>query len=114
MIVAKDTVHDEVPLCLGLGETGNAVKLVPCFYEDVLPSLVKDWATGAVISDEVMLQNRWEVGPCTSDGHVERLYERAETKEGLHVDQSDRLSHVSLLCFHISMQPDGRNKLNYR
>jgi hypothetical protein len=75
LIVAKDTVHDEDPLCLGLGETGNAVRLVPCFYEEVLPTLAKDWATGAVILDEVAPHNRWEVGPCTSDGHVERLYE---------------------------------------
>jgi hypothetical protein len=73
MIVAKDTIDEEDPLCLGLGETGNALKLVPCFYDDVLPSLAKDWATGAVISEEVILHNRWELGPCTSDGHVERL-----------------------------------------
>lgn len=73
LIVAKDTVDDDDPLCLGLGETGNAIKLVPCFYEDILPTLARDWATGAVISEEVLPHNRWEVGPCTNDGHLERL-----------------------------------------
>jgi hypothetical protein len=73
LIVAKETVQDPVPLCLGLGETGNKVRLVPCFYEDVLATLDEAWETGAVILDETMPNNRWEIGPCTYDGNLERL-----------------------------------------
>lgn len=72
LIVAKDTVQDEVPLCLGLGDTGNKLKLVPCFYEEVVPSLADEWETGAVILEETQWHNRWQVGPCTSDGAVQR------------------------------------------
>lgn len=72
LIVAKDTINDEDPLCMGLGETGNNIGLVPCFFEDVLPTLATDWATGAVIREEVLPHNRWEIGPCTTDGDLRR------------------------------------------
>jgi hypothetical protein len=29
LIVAKNTTKDETPLCLGIGETGNRLQLVP-------------------------------------------------------------------------------------
>lgn len=73
LIVAKETVGDEIPLCLGIGNTGNKIKLVPCFYQAVVPTLAEDWAMGAVILQETRAHNRWEVGPCTTDGGLRRL-----------------------------------------
>lgn len=73
LIVARDTVADEVPLCLAIGSTGNKVELRPCFEEWVPPTLAPDWETGAVVLRETVRHTRWEVGPCTTDGHVERL-----------------------------------------
>jgi hypothetical protein len=73
LVVAKDTINDTVPLCLGLGETGNKPKLVPCFHDIVVPTLEEGWETGAVILEETPWHNRWSVGPCTSDGYLERL-----------------------------------------
>ena len=73
LIVAKDTIKDKVPLCMGLGDTQNKVRLVPCFYHEVLPTLAEHWETGAVIEVETMLHNRWEIGPCSSDGNLTRL-----------------------------------------
>ena len=73
MIVAKDTIADPVPLCLGLGYSGNILKLVPCFYDEVVPTLEDEWATGGVILEETHVHNRWQVGPCTSDGNLTRL-----------------------------------------
>ena len=70
LIVAKETIHDYDPLCLGLGNSGNKVKLVPCFHPQVLGTLSNDWASGAVIEEEVLINNRWEVGPCSSDGSL--------------------------------------------
>lgn len=72
LIVAKDTMYDHNPLCLGLGNDGNKVKLVPCFHREVLETLAPDWATGAVIQEEVLSNNRWEVGPCSKDGGLKR------------------------------------------
>ncbi|GKY92373.1 hypothetical protein MPSEU_000208200 [Mayamaea pseudoterrestris] len=77
LIVAKETVNDAVPLCLGLGSTGNRPKLVPCFHDAVIPSLEEEWETGAVILEETPWHNRWSVGPCTSDGSLERLSKQA-------------------------------------
>jgi hypothetical protein len=74
LFVAKETVKDNVPLCLAIGDTGNKIELLPCFEEWVPPSLAKDWETGAVILRETMPHTRWTVGPCTSDGKLERLY----------------------------------------
>jgi hypothetical protein len=74
LIVARDTVSDSMPLCLALGETGNKLALLPCFQEWVPPTLAQGWETGAVVLRETAFHTRWEVGPCTTDGHVERLY----------------------------------------
>ena len=73
LIVAKATASSPMPLCLGLGETGNYAKLVPCFYEGVPETLAEDWETGAVILDETLPHNRWNIGPCTQDGNLTRL-----------------------------------------
>ena len=72
LIVAKDTVNGW-PLCLGLGNTGNLPKLVSCFHDAVVPTLAQGWETGAVILEETLPHNRWSVGPCTTDGKLERL-----------------------------------------
>lgn len=72
LIVAKETIYYHDPLCLGLGNDGNKVKLVPCFHPQILATLASDWATGAVIEEEVLPNNRWEVGPCSSDGSLKR------------------------------------------
>ena len=73
LIVAKDTVADETPLCLAIGETGNKVELLPCFAEWVPPTLADSWQKGAVILRETVPHTRWEVGPCTTDGSLERM-----------------------------------------
>jgi len=78
LIVAKETIHDHDPLCVGLGQTGNQVQLVSCFHDHVLSTLAKDWATGAVIEEEVLPNNQWEVGPCSSDGELKRNYDTAQ------------------------------------
>jgi hypothetical protein len=61
------------PLCMGLGSTRNIVKLVPCFHDDVPLTLAQGWETGAVIVEETLPQNRWQLGPCSTDGHLVRL-----------------------------------------
>jgi hypothetical protein len=73
LFVAKDTVNSSMPLCLGLGETQNKVRLVPCFEEFVPETLAPNWYTGAVILEETLPHNRWEIGPCSSDGNFKRL-----------------------------------------
>lgn len=73
LIVAKETVNDKTPLCLAIGARGNKIELLPCFEEWVPATLAEDWETGAVILRETLPHTRWEVGPCTSDGRVERL-----------------------------------------
>lgn len=73
LIVARETIQDETPLCLGLGDTRNKMRLVPCFQDWVLPTLAVGWETGAVIEEETVLHNRWDLGPCSSDGNLERL-----------------------------------------
>jgi hypothetical protein len=73
LIVAKDTVSDSEPLCLALGESGNKAELLPCFESWVPATLAADWESGAVVLSEVKRHTRWKVGPCTTDGHVERL-----------------------------------------
>lgn len=71
LLVAKETVSDEVPLCLGLLKDGaNKVHLLPCFKEDVPPTLSPDWYTGGVIIEEIHHYNRWDIGPCSSDGEL--------------------------------------------
>ena len=72
LIVAKETVSDAVPLCLGLSEEGNKVMLRPCFQGDVPGSLSPQWEAGAVIIEEIDGLNRWDIGPCSSDGELKR------------------------------------------
>ena len=49
------------------------VRLTPCFYKGVRETLAPGWDTGAVILDETNPHNRWELGPCSTDGFVERM-----------------------------------------
>ncbi|KAL9181043.1 hypothetical protein ACHAXT_009848 [Thalassiosira profunda] len=72
LIVAKETVHDDVPLCMGLAKEGNKVLLQPCFKDDVPPTLSAQWEAGAVIIEEIEGLNRWDIGPCSSDGTLKR------------------------------------------
>jgi hypothetical protein len=72
LFVAKDTVNETEPLCLGLGERLNLVRLVPCFEEGIVATLAPGWETGAVDTNETMVHIRWEVAPCSSDGNLER------------------------------------------
>ena len=72
LIVAKETVGDEEPLCLGLASSGNKVVLQPCFKDDVPPTLSSDWRMGAVIIEETEGLNRWDIGPCSYDGELKR------------------------------------------
>jgi len=76
LIVAKETVGDSMPLCLGLSPAqrgGNELMLVPCFHDWVPETLGEKWETGGVIFSETPPKNRWDIGPCTSDGTIERL-----------------------------------------
>lgn len=73
LIVAAETVNTSQPLCLGLGESHNMARLVPCFQDWVLSTLVIGWETGAVILEEVKNHTRWSMGPCSSNGNLERL-----------------------------------------
>jgi hypothetical protein len=43
LLVARETVNDTVPLCMALGETGNTIKLLPCFEEWVPKTLAEGW-----------------------------------------------------------------------
>mmetsp|Transcript_57420 Transcript_57420/g.66319 ORF Transcript_57420/g.66319 Transcript_57420/m.66319 type:complete len:778 (+) Transcript_57420:162-2495(+) len=79
LIVATNTVNTSHPLCLGLGDSYNPVRLVPCFQDWVPPTLANSWETGAVIKDEVKNHTRWSIGPCSSNGNLERL-ESGEVK----------------------------------
>ena len=74
LIVAKETLSDKNPLCMGLGPSKNKVRLIPCFNEWVPPTLAKGWETGAVIEEETIPYNRWELGPCSTDGNITRTY----------------------------------------
>jgi hypothetical protein len=78
LIVAKDTVKDHMPLCLGLGPSRNKARLVPCFEDFVPATLVEGWETGAVVEHEVLPNNRWNIGPCSSDGGLQRVHSTAE------------------------------------
>jgi hypothetical protein len=73
LFVAKETVNTSMPMCLGLGETQNKVRLVPCFHEWVPQSLAPEWETGGVIVDEILPHNQWEISQCSSDGNLIRL-----------------------------------------
>lgn len=72
MMVAKESLQDDVPLCMGLAKQGNKVLLQPCFKEDVLDTLSPGWEEGAVIIEEIDGLNRWDIGPCSSDGELKR------------------------------------------
>ena len=52
---------------------GNQVRLVPCFQDNVVPTLAPGWETGGVIIEEVTNHTRWWLGPCSSDGNLKRL-----------------------------------------
>lgn len=73
LIVATDTIETSDPLCLGLGPKFSNVRLVPCFRDEILPTLAPNWQTGAVILEEVQNHTRWSIGPCSSNGNLERL-----------------------------------------
>ena len=73
LIVATETLHTSDPLCLGLGPRFSSLRLVPCFHDDVVPTLAANWETGAVVVDEVQDHTRWSIGPCSSNGDLERL-----------------------------------------
>jgi len=73
LIVANDTLYDDVPLCLGLGPSKNKVRLTPCFDEGIRETLAPGWETGAVILPEIMPHNRWILGPCSTDGTLKRF-----------------------------------------
>ena len=72
LIVAKETISDDIPLCMGLAAEGNVVALQPCFKDDVPPTLSPGWQAGAVIIEEIQGFNRWDIGPCSSDGGLKR------------------------------------------
>lgn len=80
LIVAKETVNSETPLCMALGESTNQIQLIPCFYDDVVPNLLEGWETGAVVQSETLRHNRWEMSPCTSDGTLVRDQTTGEIK----------------------------------
>ena len=42
LTVAKETMQDGVPLCMGLGESKNNVCLIPCFHKGIPSTLAKD------------------------------------------------------------------------
>jgi len=85
LIVAKETLSEEEPLCLGLGETKNKVRLFPCFREGVASTLAPQWETGAVIIEETLPHNRWDIGPCSSDGNIDRMDSgELNVTQGLH------------------------------
>ena len=71
LIVVKETVNDRNPLCIGLEEKGNRMKIVPCFRSSIVGTLAPEWETGAVIQEEVVPHTRWEIGPCSSDGSLD-------------------------------------------
>ena len=73
LIVATETMNTSDPLCLGLGPRFSSVRLVPCFHDEVPPTLSANWETGAVILEEVQDHTRWSIGPCSSNGDLERL-----------------------------------------
>mmetsp|Transcript_18224 Transcript_18224/g.32102 ORF Transcript_18224/g.32102 Transcript_18224/m.32102 type:complete len:349 (-) Transcript_18224:53-1099(-) len=72
LMVAKETLLDDVPLCMGLAKDGNQVLLQPCFKDDVPSALSAQWEEGAVIIEEIDGLNRWDIGPCSSDGELKR------------------------------------------
>jgi len=72
-LLAYDSHFLRFRLCLGLGPQFSSVRLVPCFLEDVPPTLATNWETGAVIIEEVQNHTRWSIGPCSSNGNLERL-----------------------------------------
>lgn len=69
LIVVKETVGSHNPLCLGLDKDPR-IKLVSCFRPEVVPTLSKEWETGAVIEEEVKQNIRWRIGPCSKDGSL--------------------------------------------
>ena len=72
LVVAKETLGDAAPLCLGLANGNHKVLMQPCFKEDVLSTLSPDWESGAVIIEEIEGLNRWDMGPCSSDRQMKR------------------------------------------
>lgn len=93
LIVAKETVNNNVPLCMGLGEEGNKARLRPCFKDDVPEMLSLSWEAGAIIIEEIC-PNRWDIGPCSSDGELKRK-QAMKSFFGLHTKEM-----IHLLCLH--------------
>jgi len=74
MIVAKETVNDKVPLCLGLSPDVNStmMHLQPCFHKTTTFTSNNGWYERGVDMKGVQSNNRFEVGRCSSDGGISR------------------------------------------
>ncbi|KAL7572055.1 hypothetical protein ACA910_001705 [Epithemia clementina (nom. ined.)] len=108
LIVAKDTVDDSVPLCLGA--SGDYVFLTACFHQWVLQKLSDAWETGTVVLEDTRAQNQWEFNPCsTTDGDVK--YNGATGS--MHVVRSN-YSMTGPRCALISMGKPGHCIDGYR
>mmetsp|Transcript_76 Transcript_76/g.107 ORF Transcript_76/g.107 Transcript_76/m.107 type:complete len:596 (+) Transcript_76:230-2017(+) len=72
IIVEKQSIDSSMPICLGTGASGNFVKLLPCFHEEVVPTLEDNWFTGAVIEEETPTENNiiWSIGRCSTFGDL--------------------------------------------
>lgn len=92
LFVARDSIHSETPLCLGLGNKRSKVNLIPCFHHGVKNTIDSDWEYGGVKVDETLKTNRWRLGSCTFDGKLER------TAKGEIVVTTGKYSKVGPLC----------------
>lgn len=77
MIVAKDTLHADMPLCLALGPKGNSsiIHLMPCFHRQheaiEKTSLEDGWYQRPIkLDDTVPRKNRFKIGKCSVDGNL--------------------------------------------
>lgn len=108
LIVATETLHTGDPLCLGLGPAFSHLRLVPCFQDSVTPTLAENWETGAVILEEVQEHTRWSVGPCSSNGGLERLYVIYSSKEYfvVAIDRSavPCINKMTVVCILVSVR----------
>jgi hypothetical protein len=89
------------PVCMGVGATRNVLKLVPCFHDDVPPTLAQGWETGAMILEETLLQHRCQLGTCSTDGNFVRLENGAMHKTGgkyIPKGQRCHLTQMDVIC----------------